>query len=196
MAKRPKYLLAIATAFLTATLLGCSIHTSRNEEDGDKNRDVDIKTPFGSLSVRKGGGDIKDTGLATYPGARAMKEDDDEHTNSANVNISSSLFGVKVVVQKFESSASPEKVLGFYEKDMTKFGKVLRCKGGSTSVHGHHGKKGDPVTCDDSGHDYETQLKVGTEENQRIVSVKPAGKGSEFAVVFVRTHGGDKDDVI
>jgi hypothetical protein len=39
------------------------------------------------------------------------------------------------------------------------------------------------------------ELKVGTEDNQHIVAVKPDGKGSRFALVYVRTHAG-KDDTI
>jgi len=39
------------------------------------------------------------------------------------------------------------------------------------------------------------ELKVGTESNQHIVSVKPNSKGSRFALVYVRTHTG-KDDSI
>jgi hypothetical protein len=32
-------------------------------------------------------------------------------------------------------------------------------------------------------------LKVGTKSNQHIVSVKPNGKGTDFALVYVRTRG-------
>lgn len=40
---------------------------------------------------------------------------------------------------------------------------------------------------DDSGSTVE--LKVGTDDNQRIVSVDPRGKGSDFAIVWVRVRG-------
>ena len=55
----------------------------------------------------------------------------------------------------------------------------------------HHHDKDAEVTCDDhsgSDHEYKEELKVGTENNQRIVAVKPSGKGSEFALVYVRAH--------
>ena len=45
------------------------------------------------------------------------------------------------------------------------------------------------VTCSDrtgSDHEYKEELKVGTENNQRIVAVKPSGSGSEFVLVYVR----------
>src|SRR5947209_15193209 len=117
-------------------LAGCSIAANKDERGKDK--DVDIKTPFGSLSVHKGSGDAKDVGLPLYPGAR-MKSDSDDNDNNANVNISSSIFGLKVVAQKFESDDSPDKVLGYYEKQMDKLGKVLTCSGGieNVPVHSH-----------------------------------------------------------
>src|SRR5258707_5617755 len=79
-----------SAVFCLAAIAGCSV-TTHDKENGKKN-DVDIRTPFGSLSVKEGHTDVKDTGLALYPGARAKKDSDDEHHHSANVDISSSLF--------------------------------------------------------------------------------------------------------
>jgi len=50
------------------------------------------------------------------------------------------------------------------------------------------------LTCEhDSGPTLE--LKVGTKQNQHIVSISPQdkGKGTDFALVFVQIHGGEKD---
>ena len=94
---------------MAVVLIGCSIHASKDERGKDK--DVDIRTPFGSLSVHKGSGDAKDTGLPLYPGARLKSGSD--HDDNANVNISSSMFGLKVVAQKFESDDSADKILNF-----------------------------------------------------------------------------------
>ena len=86
--------LSAATVLFPLAVVGCSI-TTHDKGDGKKD-DVDIKTPFGSLSVKEDASNVKDTGLSPYPGARIAKEDDDHH-HSANVNISSSLFGLKVI---------------------------------------------------------------------------------------------------
>ncbi|PYP87470.1 MAG: hypothetical protein DMG65_16980 [Candidatus Angelobacter sp. Gp1-AA117] len=183
---------ALLSSIAILLLIGCSIHANKDEKG--KEKDVDIKTPFGSLSVHKGSGDARDTGLPLYPGAR-MKNGSDDDENNANVNISSSIFGLKVVAQKFESDDSPDKVLGYYEKQMDKFGKVLTCTGGNANVRFHRHDKDAPVSCDGhSGHDYEKELKVGTENNQHMVAVKPSGKGSEFMLVYVRAY--DKNDTI
>jgi hypothetical protein len=183
MNKKSVSLAIAALSIISAlALLGCSVHANKN---GD-NKDVDIRSPFGSISVHAGDADAKDTGLPVYPGARPTKGNDD--SDNANVNISSSMFGVKVAVQKFETDDSTDKVLGFYQKPMEKYGKVIQCNGGSGGGYHHHDKD-EPVTCDNNGgHDYDKELKVGTENNQRIVAVKPRGKGSEFALIYVRVR--------
>jgi hypothetical protein len=183
---KPVTRLALPIVFSLVAIIGCSITT--HEKDNGKKDDVDIRTPFGSLSVKEGSTDIKDTGLALYPGARATKDDDDDRHHSANVNISSSLFGLKVVALKFQSDDPSDKVLAFYKKDMGKYGRVLDCTGGFSMDFHHHDKDVD-VTCDGRngpGHDYKEELKVGTENNQRILAIKPRGNGSEFTLVYVR----------
>jgi hypothetical protein len=175
--------LATATAALMALigLGGCRVHSDR----GDK--DVDIHTPLGSLSVHKGATDPKATGLSVYPSAQ-IKQDSDDHDGSANVDISSSFFGLKVVALKYQSNDSPDKVLSFYKKDMAKYGKVVDCTGGFSLTFNRHSQDSE-VSCDNyhgGGHRYSEALKVGTEHNQRIVAIRPSGSGSEFALVYVK----------
>ena len=178
-----KSLFYLALATLIA-LAGCSVTT--HEKDNGKKNDVDIRTPFGSLSVKEGAADVRETGLTLYPGARSKQDSSDDH-HSANVNISSSMFGLKVVALKFESDDPSDKVLAFYRKEMGKYGKVADCTGGF-SMNFHHRDKDAEVTCDghDSDHSYREVLKVGTENNQRIMAIKPKDNGSEFSLVFVR----------
>jgi hypothetical protein len=175
----------LSVSLALAALAGCSISTRK--DDAGKDKDVDIRTPLGSISVHKGASDAKETGLSLYPGAQ-LKKDFDEHEGSANVNISSPLFGLKVVAVKYQSDDSPQKVLDFYRKDMARYGKVLDCTGGF-NMSFHHRDRDMEVTCEGHGgseHRYQEELKVGTENNQRIVAIKPNGNGSEFALVYVR----------
>lgn len=182
----------VALSLLCALWLsGCSIHTSKSGDNKDK--DVDIRSPFGSISVHEGGVDAKDLGLPAYPGARPTKGDGD--SDNANVNISGPMFGVKVVVQKFETDDSPSKVLDFYQKPLAKYGKVIQCSGEYHRNYHHHGKDA-PVSCDSSDSGSDKELKVGTEEDQHIVAVKPRGNGSEFTLVYVRTKEGKEKDSI
>jgi hypothetical protein len=189
---KPVSKLALPIVLSLFAIAGCSVTT--HDKGNGKKDDVDIRTPFGSLSVKEGATDIKDTGLAPYPGARATKDDDDDRHHSANVNISSSLFGLKVVTLKFQSDDPSDKVLAFYRKDMGKYGKVVECTGGF-SMHFHHHDKDAEVTCDGHngpGQEYNEELKVGTENNQRILAIKPRGNGSEFTLVYVRAW--DRND--
>lgn len=179
-------------------LMGCTIHTSEGKDASGKNEDVDIRTPFGSLSVKNGKNvDAKDTGLPLYPGAH-IKDDSagDDHDNGANINLSSSMFGLKVVALKFQSGDSPDKVLDFYRKQLGKYGKVIQCAGGDSNSN-FNARKEDrnaPVSCgsEDKGSGQERELKAGTQGNQHVVSVKPQSKGTEFALVYVRIEG-EKD---
>jgi len=182
--------LVLAAGLLAAlSLSGCTVRS--NKDAAGREKDVDIKTPFGSMSVKKGGTDIKDTGLPPYPGARPRKDEDGD--SNANVNISSSLFGLKVVATKFDSDDSPDKILSFYQKSLGKFGNVIQCSGGM-DVNFHRHDKDDPVTCEGSGSEFQKALKAGTQNNQHIVAVRSSGSGSTFAVVYVRAWDG-KDTI-
>ena len=177
-------------------LAGCSVHTEKSA-DNKKPERVDVKTPFGSIQV-KAQPDPKETGLSVYPGARPHKDNSDDY-DSANVNISNSMFGVKVVAASFESDDSPAKVLDFYRKQMKSYGPVLECKSGGHG-HGHfgrhdNGKADEPVTCENGPADPNriaedgVELKVGTHNRQRIVGIEPQGKGTKFALVYVQLRG-------
>jgi hypothetical protein len=169
---------------LMIAVSGCRISSSKDSSGHDKDQ-VDIRTPLGSISVHTGESDPKATGLALYPGAQIKKDSDGD--SGANVNVSSSLFGVKVVALKYRSDDAPDKVLGFYKKDMAKYGKVLDCTGSITFSYHRHDQDSE-VTCDNhgSGHEYNEELKVGTDNNQRVVAIRPYGSGSEFALIYVR----------
>src|SRR5215813_6899478 len=99
--------ITLSVGLVLVGLTGCSI-SARHDTQGSADKDVDIKTPLGSLSVHKGTTDPKETGLALYPGAQVKK--DFEGEGSANVDISSPFLGVKVVALKYKSDDSPEKV--------------------------------------------------------------------------------------
>lgn len=186
-------------ATMLATLLvfpACSMNVKKDSEGGDKR--VDIETPVGELHVSKSA-DVRDIGLAVYPGARVKEKEEEGQEKSANVNISSNLFGLKVVAIEYQSDDSPDKLIAFYKDQLKKYGKVLECH---TSSHGDsaHAKveMGDSedhesreLKCEGDNQGSRIELKVGTQDNQHLVSVEPRGKGADFALVYVRTRGGD-----
>jgi len=188
------FLHGFALAVIALVLLpACSINVKKNEDGEDKK--VDIETPVGGIHVSKDA-DVRDVGLAVYPGARKKQKDSSGDEKSANVNISGPGFGVKVVAVEYLSDDSPDKLIAYYRDQLKKYGSVLECH---TSKHGgdvevnkmsHQDKKESrKLTCDNDDSGKTVELKVGTEDNQHIVAVEPQGKGSSFALVYVQTHG-------
>jgi hypothetical protein len=164
------------------------------KEQNGQDKQVDINTLVGGIHVSKGA-DVADVGLAAYPGARLKQDGSDGKDKSANVNISSFGFGLKVVALEYQSDDAPDKLVAYYKDQLKKYGRVLECHTSHLDVnpdikgsdHGSH-----ELTCEgSSGNNIE--LKVGTKENQHIVAVEPDGKGSSFSLVYVRTHGKDAD---
>lgn len=180
-------LAAVAAVLLLAA---CSVNVD-DKKDGSAKK-VEIQTPFASLKVNEQA-DVRDTGLPLYPGATPKPKSGDD-THSANVNISAGSAGLKVVAITYETNDAPDKVLSFYRDKISSYGKVLECKGGSV---GHVTMKNhdDELHCDNKGDSETVELKVGTEKHQRVVAVKPSGKGSEFSLVYIRANS-DKDDSI
>ena len=102
-------------------LAACNIDVQKHESDGKA--DVDITTPVGNVSVRTNVG-AADTGLAVYPGARPL-EDENEPKN-ANVNVGNSMFGVKVVAAKYESNDAQDRIIDFYRNELKPYRRSRR----------------------------------------------------------------------
>ena len=183
-------LVSFATIVTVLIWSACSVNVQKEANGQDKQ--VDIKTLLGGVHVSKQA-DAADVGLAVYPGARLKQEDSDGSDKSANVNISGFGYGLKVVALEYESDDAPGKVLSFYREQLKKFGSVLECHTSRGNWNVNMGKHGsNELTCDGSGGN-ETELKVGKQDDQRIVAVEPEGKGTTFSLVYVRTHGKDAD---
>jgi hypothetical protein len=180
----------LGTLTVAAILLlpACSVNVKKNEHGDDQK--VDINTPFGGVHVDKAA-DARDTGLAIYPGAR-LKEKEGNDEKNANVNISSSFGGIRVVALEYESDDAPDKVVSFYRNQLKKFGNVLQCHthkhGRDVEIKASSGDHAGSLKCeDDDGGTLE--LKVGEKDNQRIVAIEPVGNGTRFTLVRVEIHG-------
>jgi hypothetical protein len=178
----------VAAAAMLTMLAACSMKV---DEKGE-NKNVDIRTPLGALQVRTNPTPAQ-VGLSVYPGAKPKIEGDDH--NAANVNISSSMFGVKVLVIGYHTDDPPDKVIAYYKKDLRKYGNVLECKGhnheNADLTLGHHeNEKPKPLTCDnDKSGGPGVELKAGMSDNFHLVAVDPKDNGSDFAIVYVATRG-------
>jgi len=187
--------LLIAVAFATwLTLLACTV--SVKDHENGQNSKVDIQTPIGGIHVDENA-DVRDTGLPVYPGARVKPKGNDGDEKSANVDLSGFGYGLKVVALEFTSDDSSDKVIAYYQDQLKKFGGVLQCRSEGLHIgryNVHNGKDGsNKLTCDSDEHGNTVELKAGNDDNQHIVSVEPQGKGSDFAIVWVRVRGKEGD---
>jgi hypothetical protein len=174
--RTPLTLALIFSAAIPLAACGVDVHNA------GPGKNVDIKSPFGAVSVRT---DVKnpDTGLPVYPGARPLRDDDDPE--SANVDVSSKWFAVKVVAATYESSDTQEQILDFYRNEMKIYGAVTECRGNVDFRGGPGGRR--PV-CKEQPFARDVQLVTGTEQRQRVVAIKPRGAGTEFSLVYVTTR--------
>jgi len=201
----------LAAKFASAAVLAalvvlpaCSINVKDKNKEGRSA--VDIKTPVGDLHVDEQP-DIRESGLSVYPGARPAPKETGEDKKSANVNLSVPGFALKVVAAEFASDDPSDKVLAYYNKELQKYGKAIQCRGpwhgGDVAVNADKGawqhKDGDglskPVSCRDSGSGDSVELKVGTEGNQHLVAIKSEGKGTRFALVYIRARTGKENTI-
>ncbi|MGD0469793.1 MAG: hypothetical protein ABSA54_15545 [Terriglobales bacterium] len=210
--------LSLGALFAALCVLpACSI-SGNDKKNGEAH--VDIKSPVGDLHVSEQA-DIRDAGLTLYPGAKPAPKDSSDDKKSANVNLSLPGFSLKVVAAEFVSDDAPDKIIAYYNKELPKYGKPIQCHGGwnggqsglqsglqsklqsgiqsgiQSGQVNYEGKDdlSKPVACGNDSSGDAVELKVGTGGNQHIVSVKPSGHGSRFALVYVRIHTG-KDDTI
>jgi hypothetical protein len=135
-----------------------------------------------------------DVGLPAYPGSKPYK-DADESSSAANIRLSTSLFGLKVVGVNLETPDKPEQVGAFYRQALAKYGNVLEC---SDEADGNgksrpDAEDSDELECDaDDPGTSSVVYKVGTEENQRIVAIKPHGDGARFSLVHLDVREGKR----
>ena len=178
-----------ALLLLPTTLRAAAQNT--HSDDEDKNLDI-------QLHVGKDA-DAQKVGLPLYPGARLKH--DEENQNRANFALLTGAFGMKLVVASYDSGDAPSKVIAYYREQLKRYGPVLECRtkesGGDVhaNLHTQESKDSKRLKCDGDNAGNIVELKAGTENNQRVVSVQPSetGKGSTFALVYVYTRGKQGD---
>ena len=166
-------------------------------QDTDKDKNLDVRSPIGDLHVGKDA-DAQKAGLPRYPGARPQRKDNDDG-DAVNLALVTESLGMKLIVAKYETNDPQEKVLAFYREKMKKYGKVLECHStdDKSGFHSDEDKNegSQPVKCEGDNSGPVRELKVGTEDNQRIVAIEDpkSGKETSFVIVYHRKH--EKGDI-
>lgn len=188
---------AIATAALAMTMTtGCQVDEHKSG-DGDN---VKIETPFGGMQVKTNDNVVLDgIGLPVYPGAIAVKKDNDHNydNGAADVNMSFGSFQLRVKAMSFRTGESQDKVEAFYRKSLRRFGDVIACRDDrpvGTPTQTAEGltcnsNKDNHITAGDSGGHGKLELKAGSQQHQHVVGIEPDGGGTKFGVVALDLPG-------
>jgi hypothetical protein len=183
-------MLVLSAAVLTLPVIA--------QQSDNQDKPLDVRSSIGDLHVGKDA-DAARAGLPLYPGARPKIEKDND---PLNLGISTESFGFKLVVAKYESGDSPSRIIDFYRGKLKKYGRVLECHSHDDDVHtdndfdddkdGQHSKE---LKCDGDNTGPVTELKAGSEDNQRVVAIEPHDAGKTTFVVVHMHSRGKSDDI-
>lgn len=135
-----------------------------------------------------------DIGLPVYPGAQLFK-DSDESDPTADLGFTFGDVHFRLLVARYSTGASAEKVLNFYRKPLSRYGEVLECDHGKPvgrlqrtasgltcdSGQGHQGH----VNADGNSSD-DVELRAGTPQKFRIVGIESQQDGqTQFGLVYM-----------
>jgi hypothetical protein len=167
--------------FLTALAAFSSLSLATSALAQDQDRDKDGAGVIASDKVS-----AKDVGLPIYPGSKPHKDNDNVSTE-ANLGLWGGGSGFKLVILKMESGDSPEKLVGFYKKALSKYGPVLDCSHPpANSEKASNDDSSKTLTCGDDKPDKGGYLfKSGTRENSHLVAIQPSGSGSIYQLLNV-----------
>ena len=184
----------VAAAFgIAMAIPGCAAQTQKSDSGQDDH--FDVRSSVGDLHLGKDANAQK-AGLPLYPGARPKQEKDND---PLNFGVLTEGFGFKLVVAKYESDDAADKIIAYYRDKLKKYGKVLECHtrehGGDAHTDFDDDQHSKELKCEGDNAGPVTELKVGTEDNQRVVAIEPRDgrSGSAFAMVYLYARGKQGD---
>ena len=127
---------------------------------------------------------VADVGLPAYPGATVRRDKDDDG-DGLNLALWGGSLGFRLSLMKFTTGDSVDKVASFYRDAMGRYGNVLDCTGPRPAVVPAADKKVLACNKDDKGEPGGKLYKVGTPNQQRIVSIKPVSGRVEFEMLKI-----------
>jgi hypothetical protein len=127
-------------------------------------------------------------GLPAYPGAAFYKGADND--SAADLGLTFNDFHFSMMVANYVTSDSPEKVLSFYRKPLSRYGEVLECNQGTPVGALKVTRSG--LTCgqtqgngnanSSNGH----ELRAGSPKQFRIVGIDDSHPGdTRFGLVYL-----------
>jgi hypothetical protein len=159
-------------------ILSRGVHVNVNDRGGDQ-KEVSIKTPFGGIEVNK---EISEAslGLPIYPGATRSSNHDD-----ATVNMSFGDNMARLVVAKFHTSDSFDKVKAFYEDRLTAEEGKFKLNHTTFDSANWGKEEGNFIRKDREG---KTVFEIKRNNSEKVVALKEDGDGTHIDLIRV-THG-------
>jgi hypothetical protein len=164
-------------ALLAAIVFFCASATSLAQNSG-----VDL-----ALHANSNASAVK-IGLPAYPGAAFYKDADND--SAADLGLTINEFHFSLLAANYETSDSPEKVLSFYRKPLSRYGEVLECNQGSAvgslkvTRSGLRCGQGQGNGNTNSSTDHE--LRAGSPNQFRIVGIDESHPGAtRFGLVYL-----------
>lgn len=108
-------------------------------------------------------------GLPVYPHARPTS--DAKNDSAVDLGMSFGSFHFRLMVSKYVTDDSPEQVLSFYRKPLSRYGDVLECEHGEPVGAIRTTRSG--LTCADS-HDQKSHLHANESSRRELRSGTPA----------------------
>lgn len=143
-------------------------------------------------------GSASEIGLPAYPGAALVKGTDDDSAADLGFTFGDTHF--RLVVAKYVTADSPDRVLAFYRKPLFQYGDVLECNHGKpagalsrthsglTCSDNEDGSAASGVNMNSSGHH---DLRSGSPHQFRIVAIDESiPKSTRFVLLYVEVPKG------
>jgi hypothetical protein len=182
-------------ATLATLLAAVSIITAcriEKNDHGDASK-VKVATPFGGVQVKTNDSSVlQGLGLPIYPGAQFL-QDSGKSNGSADVNLNLGIFTLRIKSAAFKSSDSPDKLIAFYRKALTRYGDVIECQQGQTVGSLTHTTEG--LTCEEDKHSHlegdsqKIKLMAGSKQHQHVAIISPDGTASKLQLVAMDLPG-------
>ena len=178
---------AAALALVALAVAGCRVRDHRAPNGENKN--VQVDTPFGGLRVNTDQTSAGDLGLAIYPGANQIK--DDNNNTSADVRLGLGPWQLRVRTVSYESADSEQKVADFYQKALGRYGDVLTCR--DHQPVGELKQTSEGLSCSDSeekGAHFEISGQGATHKDSDGLELKAGSRRHQHIVVFEKSPAG------
>lgn len=129
-----------------------------------------------------------DVGLPAYPGATLFKDTD--NNSSADLGLTLGDFHFSLMAVNYVTSDSPDQVLAFYHKPLSRYGQVLECDHGKPVGALTVTRSG--LTCghvkigDNTNSSTDHEIRAGSPHQYRIVGIDQSHPGStRFGLVYL-----------